>query len=179
MLPTTAIPQGGGQPTVTPVVTPVISMNPSSFNPNDVPNFAQVNATLFRSGHPTVTGINALKAQGIKTILSFESGAIGDGDSATEKQAALAAGINYQEVPMSGISPPTVASISLALSIISASMSQPMLVHCAHGSDRTGMVVAAYHIRVDKWPVATAKSDMYKYGHSMFLSWWDGVLDKI
>jgi hypothetical protein len=40
----------------------------------------------------------------------------------------------------------------------------PVLVHCASGSDRTGLAVAAYRIRSLGWSVERALAEMARYG---------------
>ena len=45
-----------------------------------------------------------------------------------------------------------------------------MLVHCWHGSDRTGIIVAAYRIIYENWSVAQAEAEFCRdeYGHHEF-----------
>jgi protein tyrosine/serine phosphatase len=80
---------------------------------------------------------------------------------------------------MHGLKKPTTDQINLALSRLSDPSNYPILVHCEKGSDRTGLVVASYHIKHDGWSLEKAKSDMYNFGHSHWLFWWDSVLDHI
>lgn len=44
---------------------------------------------------------------------------------------------------------------------------KPVLVHCLHGSDRTGVVIAMYRMVVQKWPREKAIEEFAdpKYGH--------------
>lgn len=44
---------------------------------------------------------------------------------------------------------------------------KPLLIHCWHGSDRTGCSVAAYRIVFENWSVEDAISELMKpeYGH--------------
>lgn len=41
----------------------------------------------------------------------------------------------------------------------------PILIHCWHGSDRTGVVIAAYRIVFNNWPVAEALDEMVNGGY--------------
>lgn len=41
---------------------------------------------------------------------------------------------------------------------------QPVFVHCRHGQDRTGIVVAAYRMKVDKWSLPDAETEMQAFG---------------
>lgn len=62
------------------------------------------------------------------------------------------------------------ARLAEALQVIRES-ALPVLVHCKHGADRTGAVIAAYRISVDGWtPMEAIEEMMYGgYGfHAMF-----------
>ena len=80
---------------------------------------------------------------------------------------------------MDGLLKPKIDQINLALQTIVSPQNQPILVHCTHGADRTGIVIASYRIKHDLWSVAQATTDMYTFGHSKWLSWWDSVLKDV
>ena len=44
---------------------------------------------------------------------------------------------------------------------------KPVLIHCRHGSDRTGLIVALYRILYQNWTKEDALEEMLKggYGH--------------
>jgi protein-tyrosine phosphatase len=44
----------------------------------------------------------------------------------------------------------------------------PIFVHCKRGADRTGAVIAAYHIDHDKWNNARALQDAKAHSMSVF-----------
>ena len=48
---------------------------------------------------------------------------------------------------------------------------KPLLIHCWHGSDRTGCAVAAYRIIFENWSVEDAVSELMKpeYGHHKYI----------
>ncbi len=48
---------------------------------------------------------------------------------------------------------------------------QPVLVHCRHGSDRTGTMVAVYRIVVDGWTKAQATDEMIHGGFGFHPLW--------
>jgi protein tyrosine/serine phosphatase len=52
------------------------------------------------------------------------------------------------------------------LSIATDATKQPVLVHCAQGVRRTGMMVAAYQESVQGFDAARAKASMLTFGHS-------------
>ena len=48
---------------------------------------------------------------------------------------------------------------------------QPVLVHCQHGSDRTGTMVAIYRVVVDGWTKAEATNEMINGGFGYHPMW--------
>ncbi len=51
----------------------------------------------------------------------------------------------------------------------------PIFIHCAHGSDRTGTMVAAYRVRIQDWPKEDAIKEMVE-GSFGFHQIWEGIL---
>lgn len=149
---------------------------------NRIRNFHTVHTTLYRSGglRPDERAdFDTLTALGIRSVLSLET----DGDRTpvirAEQAAASARGMNFFRVPMDGYDRPTVDQIERALRLIDDPENQPILVHCLHGSDRTGIVVAAYRMRRDGWSKDEAVREMKGLGHARNLYWWDSVLDDL
>jgi len=67
--------------------------------------------------------------------------------------------MKYANVPMTGLTPPTIAEITRILAIMGGSSDEPVFVHCKRGADRTGAVIAAYHINYQGWDNARALKD--------------------
>lgn len=127
-------------------------------------NFGKVSDTLYRGAQPDTNGINNLKKLGIKTIISLRQ----PGTAWTaEAAAARAAGLVYTNFPMSGISKPKAEQVRTILATID-SLPGPVFVHCAHGCDRTGTIVACYRIQHDRWSAASAQEEADRYGMSDF-----------
>lgn len=57
------------------------------------------------------------------------------------------------------------------LRIVTTPARQPVLVHCRHGSDRTGMMVAIYRIVVEGWTKAQATDEMVNGGYGFHPVW--------
>lgn len=154
-----------------------IASQPSS--ENRVLNFHTVHPFLFRSGDIDPTDFPALKAKGIQTVLSLEDE--GGQASLADAERAVAAqfGMKFVWQPMSNTDQPTLQQINKALETIVNPANRPVLVHCKHGSDRTGIVIAAYRIKYDHWTMAQAVTEMRQYGHFSGLFWWDSILTQI
>lgn len=129
-----------------------------------IPNFGEVTAHLYRSAQPDGPALEALARRGVKTIINLQLPA--DVDPA-EEVFARAHGIQYLPLPLAGFSAPTEEQIARALDLIERSPG-PVLVHCQHGADRTGTVIARYRIERQGWSVAEAMAEAKRYGISPF-----------
>jgi len=131
----------------------------------DLPNFSQVNANLYRGGQPTEAGIKKLKQMGVKTIIYLRRT---DERAKTEETWARAAGINFFNAPSNNWFGPKDAQIEKVLSLINAPENQPVFVHCKRGADRTGTVIAVYRISHDGWTAKQANEEAEKF----HFGWW-------
>jgi tyrosine-protein phosphatase SIW14 len=131
----------------------------------ELPNFHQVNQGLYRGAQPREGGIPQLAALGIKTILNLR---VADERSRAEEQEARAAGLNFFNVQMEGLDRPQDEQVKHALEIIGDPANQPVFVHCKHGADRTGVIIAIYRMTHDGWSTEEALREAKRYGLSMF-----------
>ena len=128
-----------------------------------LPNFHQVNENLYRGAQPLAGGIQKLKALGVKTIINLR----GEDEGAHAEEAeARAAGFNYFNVPMDGLGRPSDEKVDKVLSLINDSGNWPVFVHCNHGKDRTGTIIACYRISHDGWKLDDAMKEARRYGMS-------------
>lgn len=130
-----------------------------------IKNFDQVDAHVYRGGQPTAEGFRYLAKLGVQTIIDLR----GTGDrSRAEERTVTGAGMKYVSVPMSGFVPPTEAEIARILAILEDTAAGPVFVHCKRGADRTGAVIAAYHIDHHGWDNARALKDAKAHHMSFF-----------
>ncbi|MGO4882134.1 MAG: fused DSP-PTPase phosphatase/NAD kinase-like protein [Bryobacteraceae bacterium] len=130
-----------------------------------IKNFDEVDTHVYRGAQPTGEGLQYLAQLGVKTIVDLREPGH---RSKAEELAVTAAGMQYVNVPMSGLTPPTDAEISKILGMLEDKTSGPVFVHCMRGADRTGAVIAAYHIDHDSWDNAHALQDAKAHGMSPF-----------
>ncbi len=128
-----------------------------------VPNLYQVSETLFRSAQPSEEGMKNLRKMGIVTIINLRS-AHSDLDEIGEIN------LNYESVPMKAWRPRRRHALRF-LEIVSDPGRGPYLVHCQHGSDRTGAVCALYRVVVQGWSKADAIEEMKKGGYGFHRIW--------
>ena len=129
----------------------------------ELPNFHQVNQQLYRGAQPRAGGIRKLAGLGIKTIINLRGE---DENSHAEQKEAEALGLRYFNVPLPGLGRPSNEQVERALQLINATENQPVFVHCHHGEDRTGTIVAIYRITHDGWTAEQAKTEAKHYGMS-------------
>ena len=129
-----------------------------------VPNFGCVNSSLMRGAQPDERGIENLKRLRVATIINLR---LADDVWAGEAAAARRHGIGYVNVPLRGLRAPTDAQVAQVLSLLEASP-PPVFVHCEHGADRTGTIVACYRMRHDGWTAERALAEARHYGMSVW-----------
>lgn len=128
-------------------------------------NFRQVNDHVYRGGQPTSEGFKYLAQIGVKTVLDLR---VDDSLSLAEKQAVTALGMQFVNVPMTGLTPPTPEQITKILGLLEETNGGPVFVHCRRGADRTGAVIAAYRIDHDHWDNVRALKEAMSDGMSFF-----------
>ena len=125
-------------------------------------NFGKINESLYRGAQPDEAGIKNLKALGVKTIINLR---LSQEVVKAEEIEARSQGIVYTNIPLAGMGRPTQAEMTNILSLI-ATLPAPVFVHCQHGCDRTGTVIACYRIQHDRWSGEEALREAEKYGIS-------------
>jgi protein tyrosine phosphatase (PTP) superfamily phosphohydrolase (DUF442 family) len=127
-----------------------------------VTNLDRVDARIWRSGQPTRLGLESLQKQGVTEVLNLSlPGETWPG----EKAACEALGMRYHALPLPGLSAPSVQQVEAALAIVRAAKGQ-ILIHCQHGCDRTGTLIACHRIRENGWENAAALREAEAYGLS-------------
>lgn len=129
----------------------------------DLPNFHEVHPFLYRSGEPTKKGLAQLKEQGFKTLIDLRAPSEQKFD---EKEAASELGLKYIRLLMTS-APPTKKQVDTMLDEIKKaqqdSSNGKVLVHCAHGSDRTGCMIGIWRVSQEGWNYDDAYKEMRKY----------------
>jgi protein tyrosine phosphatase (PTP) superfamily phosphohydrolase (DUF442 family) len=75
-------------------------------------------------------------------------------------------GIKDVRVPVRLGGWPATQDVRKFLEVVQDQQNQPVLVHCAQGVRRTGMMVAAFQESALGWDDAKVKSNMLTFGHS-------------
>jgi protein tyrosine/serine phosphatase len=128
-------------------------------SPKDLPglaNFAQVSPALYRSAQPTREGFKRLKKLGVKTIVSLRT-------LHSDRDDLEGLGLNYARISFKPWHAEDEDVVKF-LKIVTNPEYQPVLVHCKHGSDRTGTMVALYRVYEQGWPKKVALSELPRFG---------------
>ena len=137
-----------------------------------LPNLHRVGATLYRLAQPTREGFAFLAtrpslANGdapIKTVLSLR--AFNDDAPLVSPSSTL----RLEQIRFKSWHPEDEDVIKF-LRIATSPALQPVLVHCQHGSDRTGTMVAIYRIVVQGWTKQQATDEMIRGGFGFHPLW--------
>lgn len=119
-------------------------------------NFYQLDDKVYRSDQPGRKGFEELRQRGIRSILNLR-------DHHSDERKAKGLGLNLYRVEMSAGDIRT-DDVIAALRIIRFAEG-PVLIHCWHGSDRTGVVSAMYRIVFQNWSREQAIDELKNGGY--------------
>ena len=126
-----------------------------------VPNAGKISEVLLRGAQPSAQGLAELKKLGVTTIVDLRGNR---GPVARERALAESLGMRFVDIPVNGWSPPANAQVAEFLKLIQQGGTQKFFVHCYYGSDRTGVMVAAYRMAQQNWTADQAVEEMYSFG---------------
>ncbi len=126
----------------------------------ELPNLRQAAPHIFRSACPTEQSEEILRRLGIKKILCL----CGKGE-----KFPLFPDIETVHIPMQ-VKKPDPESLKKALRLLEET-NENILVHCTHGADRTGLVIALYRIQIQHWSKEEALAEMLEGGYGCHIFW--------
>ena len=138
-----------------------------------VENAFQVSPDLFRGEQPKAIGMRKLDQMGIKTVVRLRA-------FHSDRDLLRGTDLNYERITFQTWDPEEDELIRF-LKIVTNPEKSPVLVHCLHGSDRTGAMCAAYRVVVEGWSMEDAIREMKSggYGHHKIWSnlerWIEGL----
>lgn len=128
-----------------------------------VPNLYRVSGELYRGDQPTPQGMQNLKKLGLRTIINLRS-------FHSDRDETIAAGLAYEHIYMKPWHPEEDEVVHF-LKIVTDPKRTPVLVHCKHGADRTGTMIAVYRIAVQGWSKIEATREMTQGGFGYHPIW--------
>jgi tyrosine-protein phosphatase SIW14 len=124
-------------------------------------NFRAVNDWLYRGGQPEPDELIQLKDHGVKTIvcLRWNSSAI-----EAERTRAEELGFNFVYLPLTYWIMPKTHELDKFFNVLDDRSAHSVFLHCKHGSDRTGMLIAFYRMAREGWTPDQAYEEMKEAG---------------
>jgi len=117
---------------------------------NGIPNFSQVSPGIYRGGQPTAQGWEYLHTLGVTNVLKLNTNLEGTDPKDFRifyYPITFAQQMGFEELP--------------SLPIF---FGPPMFVHCSHGQDRTGLMIALHRMLVENWSKSDAEKEMLEHG---------------
>lgn len=140
--------------------------------PSVLDNFYRVSPGLYRSAQPDQRQWAALHQtdlppiQTVVNLRPWTQDVLVDGSLGSN----AAQGPTQVQLPFY-TSLPDPAQVLRFLKIATDPARQPVLVHCYHGSDRTGLMVASYRMVVQGWSAQAAIAEMTRGGYGFHRHW--------
>lgn len=130
-------------------------------------NLYQMSPTLYRSALPDENAVPVLEKLKIATVINF----LPDSD----EQWLSSPAIKQVQLPYRTNHVDDADTLAALRAIQSAEANGPVLMHCKHGSDRTGLMAAMYRVVVQGWSKDEALNEMTMGGFGDNPHFKDGI----
>jgi protein tyrosine/serine phosphatase len=132
-------------------------------------HFAVVEAgVLMRCGQPRVRELEQIRVEhGLCTVVCARGGTrhpLRGRWFRKERAYCRQMGIALEHMPFSDAATPPAMVFDRFLEIVAQPERRPVLVHCEQGFHRTGILCAAYRIRMCDWPIERALDELRSFG---------------
>jgi protein tyrosine/serine phosphatase len=128
-----------------------------------VPNLYQVTPNLYRSAQPTAAGMKSLEALGVRSVVNLRAFHSDRGELAGT--ALLNEELSVKTWHLED------EDVVRVLRLLKDTARGPYLVHCQHGADRTGTMIAMYRMVVQGWPREKAVDELVNGGYGFHPVW--------
>lgn len=136
----------------------------------------KVTEGIYRGKRPDIATFRECQQVGVKTVLTLDDDII---FTIKERGWCRDVGFNFHEYPMSGLKAPSFDTL-LAANLLLKVVVKPVFVHCKHGCDRTGYVIATYRMLECGWSFKESWRECVEHGHKWYLlPWWIPSLLKV
>jgi protein tyrosine/serine phosphatase len=117
-----------------------------------LPNLHRISDNLYRCAQPTAEGLRTAEKLGIKTVLSLRAFHSDNDEIKSTKLKTERIYFNTWHAEEE--------DVLRFLKIVTDTNAGPVLVHCLHGADRTGTMIAIYRMVVQDWKKEDAIKEM-------------------
>ncbi len=123
---------------------------------------------LLRCGQPHVRDLEQIRmTHGLRTVVCARGGTrhpLRGRWFRRERRYCAERGIRLVHLPFSDSATPPAEVFDRFVEIVADGGNQPVLVHCEQGFHRTGVLCAAYRVRLCGWSLAEAVAEMDRLG---------------
>lgn len=117
-----------------------------------LPNLHCVTTNIYRCAQPTADGLRAAEKFGVKTVINLRN-------FHSDRDEAKATKLKTEHIHFNTWHPEE-EDVLRFLKTVTNTNGGPFLVHCLHGADRTGTMIAIYRMTVQGWSKAEAIKEM-------------------
>ena len=126
-------------------------------------NLHRITENLYRGAQPGAEGFKNLENSGIKTVVNLRT-------NHDDEELLEGTSLRYVRIAMNTWAPKH-EDVAEFLKIATEATAQPVFIHCKHGADRTGTMVAAYRVVVQGWTKERAVREMTAGGFGYHPVW--------
>jgi protein tyrosine/serine phosphatase len=119
-------------------------------------NLARIAPGLWRSQQPTKVGFREARRLGIKTVINLRA-------LNSDRRKLRGSGLDYVHLRVAPWNPKREQVLAF-LKVATDPRYQPVLVHCQHGADRTGLMIASYRVHAQGWTKERAMQELKSFG---------------
>ena len=128
-----------------------------------LPNLHRITGNLYRCAQPTAEGMRAAEKLGIKTVISLRAFHSDKDELKSTKLKSERIYFNTWHAEDE--------DVLRFLKVVTNTNAGPILIHCQHGADRTGTMVAIYRMAVQGWSKEDAIKEMKEGGYGYHSIW--------
>jgi protein tyrosine/serine phosphatase len=110
-----------------------------------------------RGAQPGKDGYATLKQLGIRTVIDLRT-------TESERADVERVGMKAIAMPIKMTRDGLTEKVNQVVALMADPANQPVFVHCRHGQDRTGIVVAAFRMKEQGWSLKEAETEMQSFG---------------
>lgn len=144
-------------PVVHAALPPGARLSERIYNLPGISNGGRVAPGIYRGAQPGPEGYETLRKMGIRTVIDLRT-------TENEQRQVEDAGMRAIALPIGMSRDGLREKVDRAVALMADPANQPVFVHCRHGQDRTGIVVAAYRMKEEGWSLADAEAEMQSFG---------------
>ncbi|MFM0324495.1 dual specificity protein phosphatase family protein [Caballeronia glebae] len=129
-----------------------------------VDNLHRITPSLYRSAQITAADIPQLRALGIRKIVSLRS-------FHSDENVLKGSGIALERIRINTWNITDEDMIAALKALRDVERDGPILIHCQHGADRTGLVSALYRVVFQGWTKQQAEDELLHGGYGFHPVW--------